>query len=63
MNFEDSFEEKNLKKIISSIKDLASSFCSNSEEVRKEVTSMSGTYSSHTRAMTHIVTFVIYCYV
>ena len=35
-------DEKNLEKIISSIKDLASSFCSNSEEVRKEVTSMSG---------------------
>jgi len=34
-------EVKSSKKLISSIRELASSFCSNSEEVRKEVTSMS----------------------
>ena len=34
--------EITLDELISSIRDLASSFASNSEEVRKEVTSMSG---------------------
>ena len=35
-------ESKTLLQLISSIRDLASSFASNSEEVRREVTSMSG---------------------
>ena len=35
--------DETLFQLISSIRELASSFCSNSEEVRKEVTSMSGT--------------------
>ena len=38
-----SFRDETLIQLISSIRELASSFCSNSEEVRKEVTSMSGT--------------------
>ena len=38
--------DETLFQLISSIRELASSFCSNSEEVRKEVTSMSGTSES-----------------
>ena len=42
MKMKNNENDKTLEKLISSIRDLASSFASNSEEVRREVTSMSG---------------------
>ena len=42
MKLKNNENDKTLEKLISSIRDLASSFASNSEEVRREVTSMSG---------------------